>query len=147
MAEFNIKDLGTIKCPKCGYDNINGSKTCGKCNSRLVLYGNKSCPRCGLKLKDTDKKCPKCGYVLNGGIKKLLFTLVQILVIVGLGYIVIKYGGGRYKWPLRVLVLFVGLCILTMTTKEYHKVVEFIEDPIVAKLEKEQEEKFNKKGK
>ena len=27
MAEFNIKDLGTIKCPKCGYDNINGSKT------------------------------------------------------------------------------------------------------------------------
>ena len=98
-------------------------------------------------VKNCDKKCPKCGYVLNGCIKKILFTLVQILVIVGLGYIIIKYGGGRYKWPLRVLVLFVGLCILTMTTKEYHKVVEFIEDPIVAKLEKEQEEKFNKKGK
>jgi len=57
-------------CPRCGSDNLEGSKRCVSCGTELVSvqpaggFGN-ACPRCGQQAAPGVKFCPGCGNKLN----------------------------------------------------------------------------------
>lgn len=48
-----------IKCPKCGFANRPGSKTCKECKADLFIV---NCPECGLPQSATDRVCKNCGF-------------------------------------------------------------------------------------
>jgi hypothetical protein len=57
-------------CPRCGSDNIAGSKRCVSCGSELAAdipqsngFGN-TCSRCGQQVSPGIKFCPSCGNKL-----------------------------------------------------------------------------------
>jgi membrane protease subunit (stomatin/prohibitin family) len=56
-------------CPRCGSDNLAGSKRCVSCGSELVAgpgaggFGN-TCARCGQQVSPGIKFCPSCGNKL-----------------------------------------------------------------------------------
>ncbi|MGD8891142.1 MAG: adenylate/guanylate cyclase domain-containing protein, partial [Desulfobacterales bacterium] len=52
-----------MKCPKCQFDNPEGSVFCGKCGSSLEI--DVVCPNCGSKAPSDFKFCNKCGYDLT----------------------------------------------------------------------------------
>jgi membrane protease subunit (stomatin/prohibitin family) len=53
-------------CPRCGNDNLAGSRRCVSCGSELAPqqpaagFGN-TCPRCGAQVSPGIKFCPSCG--------------------------------------------------------------------------------------
>jgi len=49
-----------MKCPKCQFDNIAGSKFCKECGNKLELV----CPKCGFRQTHAEE-CAKCGIVFN----------------------------------------------------------------------------------
>jgi membrane protease subunit (stomatin/prohibitin family) len=57
-------------CPRCGSDNLPGSKRCVSCGSELAPIsagggGGNSCPRCGQTVQPGTKFCPSCGNKLT----------------------------------------------------------------------------------
>jgi hypothetical protein len=49
-----------MKCPKCQFENISGTKFCQGCGNKLEIV----CPKCGFK-QTYAKECAKCGIVFN----------------------------------------------------------------------------------
>jgi predicted amidophosphoribosyltransferase len=54
-------------CPRCGSDNLEGSKRCVSCGSQLAQqlssgggFGD-ACSRCGAQVSAGTKFCPSCG--------------------------------------------------------------------------------------
>ena len=54
-------------CPKCGSDNLQGSRRCVNCGQPLQsAYSSTSfCPRCGAQVSGDTNFCPKCGNKLK----------------------------------------------------------------------------------
>jgi len=48
-----------MKCPKCGFDNLNEANFCIKCGSRMDE--KVPCPKCGEYISNDSEFCPKCG--------------------------------------------------------------------------------------
>ncbi|MGD8766013.1 MAG: zinc ribbon domain-containing protein, partial [Desulfobacteraceae bacterium] len=46
-----------MKCPKCQFDNPEGSKFCGGCGEKFDL----TCPECGASNPVENKFCNDCG--------------------------------------------------------------------------------------
>ncbi len=78
-----MKDIKKIKCSKCGFSNVLGTKKCVKCNSRLELP-TISCPKCAKINKNTVEKCVNCGYKFHGKKRGMLANLIISLIIVGI---------------------------------------------------------------
>lgn len=79
-----MKDISKVKCGKCGFENVLGSKTCVKCHATLK-HTRKGCPKCA-KVNSIDaKKCVKCGYDFskkgNGIFKNLIISVIIVLVL------------------------------------------------------------------
>lgn len=79
-----MNDISKVKCGKCGFENILGTKKCVKCHSVLALT-RKACPRCA-KVNSIDaKKCTKCGYNFNskgnGIFKNLIISTIIVLIL------------------------------------------------------------------
>ena len=51
-----------MKCPKCSFENVDGSTYCINCGSRLD--GKVRCPKCGEFLEPDAESCSHCGYVV-----------------------------------------------------------------------------------
>ena len=49
-----------MKCPKCKYENPEGTKFCGECGTKL----ERICPSCNLPNPPQFKFCGECGYNL-----------------------------------------------------------------------------------
>ena len=56
-----------MKCPKCQFENAEGSKFCGACGSSLDL--EVICPNCGSKPPQGYKFCNECGHNLTGALE------------------------------------------------------------------------------
>ena len=54
-------------CPKCGSDNIAGSRRCVNCGQSLQAISASAsfCPRCGTKVSGDSNFCPTCGYKIK----------------------------------------------------------------------------------
>ena len=50
-----------MKCPKCQFDNPEGSKFCIECGHKFEL----KCPQCGHSLPTAAKFCNECGHQLS----------------------------------------------------------------------------------
>lgn len=48
-----------MKCPKCGFENLDGASFCIKCGSRID--GKIACPKCGEYIPNEASFCPHCG--------------------------------------------------------------------------------------
>jgi len=48
-----------MKCPKCGFDNLDEANFCIKCGSRMDE--KVPCPKCGEYISNDSEFCPKCG--------------------------------------------------------------------------------------
>lgn len=50
-------------CPKCGSDNLPGSRRCVNCGQPLqsTISTSSFCPRCGAQVSGDSNFCPKCG--------------------------------------------------------------------------------------
>ncbi len=56
-------------CPRCGSDNLSGTKRCVSCGTELFVAGmspgmGNACPRCGQQAAPGVKFCPSCGNKL-----------------------------------------------------------------------------------
>jgi membrane protease subunit (stomatin/prohibitin family) len=50
-----------VLCPKCGSQNVVGTKFCGNCGTSLTPVAKISCPKCGAEMPETMKFCGNCG--------------------------------------------------------------------------------------
>jgi len=50
-----------MRCPSCGYENLDGKKFCRECGAKLALI----CPQCGGEILPDDKFCGECGHNLT----------------------------------------------------------------------------------
>jgi len=53
----------TLRCNKCGTENILGAHFCTTCGEKF-LY---SCPQCNTNIEPGDEHCPHCATSLNWG--------------------------------------------------------------------------------
>lgn len=51
-----------MKCPKCGFDNLEIASFCIKCGERID--GKIPCPKCGEYIANDIEKCPHCGKLI-----------------------------------------------------------------------------------
>lgn len=51
-----------MKCPKCGFENLEEANFCIKCGSRID--GKIPCPKCGEYISNDVNHCPKCGKAI-----------------------------------------------------------------------------------
>jgi membrane protease subunit (stomatin/prohibitin family) len=52
----------SVKCPKCGANNVGPSKFCNECGAKLEVSGQTvPCVQCGAQLKEGAKFCNECG--------------------------------------------------------------------------------------
>ena len=49
-----------MKCPKCGFENVDHATYCINCGSRLD--GKIRCPKCGEFIEPDSTSCPHCGF-------------------------------------------------------------------------------------
>jgi membrane protease subunit (stomatin/prohibitin family) len=54
-----------IICPKCGTQNVVGTKFCGNCGTSLAPVAKITCPKCGAEMPATMKFCGNCGSPLK----------------------------------------------------------------------------------
>lgn len=89
-----MKDIKKIKCSKCGFSNVLGTKRCVKCNARLEMP-TISCPKCAKINEKSVSKCVSCGYKFNGKKRGMLANLIISLVIVGvlITLVVLEHNG------------------------------------------------------
>ena len=50
-----------VLCPKCGAQNVAGTKFCGNCGTSLAPVAKVACPKCGAEMPETMKFCGNCG--------------------------------------------------------------------------------------
>lgn len=51
-----------MKCPKCGFENLDDAVFCIKCGNRIDQ--KIPCPKCGEYIPDDSSYCPKCGKAI-----------------------------------------------------------------------------------
>lgn len=51
-----------MKCPECGFENLDDAIYCIKCGNRID--GNIPCPKCGEYISGDSSFCPKCGKTI-----------------------------------------------------------------------------------
>lgn len=56
-----------MKCPKCGFDNVDEATYCINCGSRID--GNILCPKCSEVISPDSDVCPKCGKKIPHNIR------------------------------------------------------------------------------
>ena len=78
MEKENSKQ---IKCPKCGFINIKGTKKCTKCRHDIDNT-RKSCPKCGKINYNNVKYCVSCKYNFEKKRKSIWFNLLISIFIV-----------------------------------------------------------------
>lgn len=49
-----------MKCPQCGFENVDSSTHCLNCGARMD--GNLICPKCGEAISPDFDRCPKCNH-------------------------------------------------------------------------------------
>jgi ribosomal protein L40E len=114
---MKMNDISKVKCGKCGFENILGTKKCVKCHA-VLKHTRKGCPKCA-KVNSIDaKKCVKCGYNFerkgNGVLRNLFFSL-GIVVILALFLMVDKSLIKDIKIGFRIAAAFIILGIINMT--------------------------------
>ena len=78
-----MKEVKVIKCNKCGFENVYGTKKCMKC--KTALKTDLVCPRCAKKNLSDAKHCVNCGYSFERKKGGILFNLIlSILLVVSL---------------------------------------------------------------
>ena len=50
-----------VLCPKCGNQNVVGTKFCGNCGTSLAPVAKVNCRKCGAEMPETMKFCGNCG--------------------------------------------------------------------------------------
>ena len=105
-----------IKCPKCGFNNIIGTRKCSKCKTHID-DNRKVCPKCGKVNFAKVKKCTTCKFDFtkkrrtvwaNLVISLLIIIILSLLVFFGKEGIVEKFSFGlRVIAGFGIFVLFV----------------------------------------
>ena len=70
-----------VKCKKCGFENVVGTKKCIKCNTSFE-NDKKSCPRCAKRNNIFAESCINCGYNFNKRKRSVWFDLLISFFIV-----------------------------------------------------------------
>lgn len=78
MEKENSKQ---VKCPKCGFMNIKGTKKCTKCHHSIDSL-RKSCPKCGKINSSSVRYCIDCKYDFEKKRRSIWFNIVISVFIV-----------------------------------------------------------------
>jgi uncharacterized OB-fold protein len=62
-----------MKCPKCQYDNREGTKFCLQCGGIIELR----CPRCGESVPLSANYCDYCGQRLDEPLEKEIIPITE----------------------------------------------------------------------
>jgi len=111
------KDVKKVKCSKCGFENIYGTKYCYRCHE--ALKGMISCPRCAKKNEEEAKKCSRCGYSFTRKKKSILFYLGMAILLVGVLFVFLALGYTgvikKVKTAFRVASILMVILIFLVT--------------------------------
>ena len=102
-----------VKCSKCGFENIKGTKVCIKCKTPLAK--TKSCPKCAKRNKIDAVRCDKCGYKFNRKKKSIWFNLIiSTLLVIVLALMVYYEHSGAVNNISNVLKILAALFIFSL---------------------------------
>lgn len=88
MEKENSKQ---VKCPKCGFMNIKGTKKCTKCHHNIDSL-RKSCPKCGKINSSSVRYCVDCKYDFEKKRKSIWFNLAISSFIVIILCLLVFFG-------------------------------------------------------
>ncbi|MGH9292135.1 MAG: zinc-ribbon domain-containing protein, partial [Acidimicrobiales bacterium] len=55
-----------MRCPACGYENVNGKRFCKSCGAPLAP----TCPACAAVLDDDSRFCDECGTPVTASVAR-----------------------------------------------------------------------------
>lgn len=119
------KEYETIKCKKCGYENVKHAEKCKKCGTAFKAT-LKSCPRCAKRNDINANSCVSCGYRfdkkeasvwVNLGITIIFIIASIVLVLLNKEFIVEKVHWGLKIFAI-VMLVFIALNTLTYGKKD-----------------------------
>lgn len=111
-----MNEVNKVKCGKCGFENMLGTKKCVKCHE-ILKHTRKGCPKCA-KVNSIDaKKCVKCGYSFEnkGNLLRNLFFSLGIMAILFIFLVIDKSLIKDIKIGFRIAAAFVIVGIVAMT--------------------------------
>lgn len=118
-----MTDVKTIKCNRCGFENIYGTKKCLQC--KTTLKTDLVCPRCAKKNMTDSKRCVNCGYSFERKKGGIFFNLVISVLLVALLFIVNYFDSSIFssltknmKRVAVVVIILIVIAILTYGRKE-----------------------------
>lgn len=124
-----MKEVETIKCPKCGTIVIKGTKKCIKCHNNLNTE-QKSCPKCAKRNDINNKRCDNCGFNFNRKPHSIIFNvIISVLLVVVLFILVnLEYSGVVKSINLGfkiIAAIFVLFLIYSNINKGYKNVIKY----------------------
>jgi len=116
-----MKEVKKIKCQKCGFENILGTKQCVKCKKKLEQL-TWSCPKCAKKNLIEFTSCVTCGYRYNKQkrtkkniIFNLFFSLLLVILLLVLLFLNKKGVVYHIHFGFKLFSCFLILCIVYST--------------------------------
>ncbi len=124
-----MKEIETIKCPKCGTMAIKGTKKCIKCHYNLNTE-QKSCPKCAKRNDINNKKCDNCGFNFNRKPRSIIFNVIISILLVGALFILVnlEYNGVVKSISLGfkiIAAIFVLFLIYSNINKGYKNIIKY----------------------
>ena len=128
-------------CPKCGFSNAFGTRTCYRCKAALIPE-KISCPKCATKNEYGTAKCTNCGFdftkkrrslkshlLINLGFSLLLMIVLFICIKIGEDELVDNFG-----FAFRIVsVVIIAIVLITTITASSNKELSYDAETEMAK--------------
>ena len=113
----------TIKCNKCGFQNVKQATKCKKCGNELKTT-LKTCPKCAKRNDIKVDKCVSCGYDFNKKDVPIRVNLVITLVFIAICVILLLLDKEsiveKFNKILKILAIFM-IVLIVFNTLTYGK--------------------------
>lgn len=135
-----MDNMEKVKCSKCGFMNLKGTRTCSKCHTNIESY-KKSCPKCGKVNSNNVKRCINCNFDFmkkRSNLGNLIISLALVIILMLLVYFDKENIVEKFSFVLKVFAGFMIFLLIvnTITYGSKEKINYSAEDEIIDKHKK-----------
>ena len=135
-----MDNMEKVKCSKCGFMNLKGTRTCSKCHTNIESY-KKSCPKCGKVNSNNVKRCVNCNFDFmkkRSNFGSFIISLGLVIILMVLVYFDKESIVEKFSFALKVLAGFMVFLLIvnTITYGSKEKINYSAEDEMIDKHKK-----------